>query len=142
MVRSDSLYGSRHFVAKLASQGVLAQVRAVVVVDMLADTHLDIHRDANSTEWLDAIIFRQAQDLGFGRCFLRSSRRIEDDHLPFRERGVPAVDVIDLDYGPLNLYWHTRLDTLDHCSPVSLGVVGQVVIALLQKLEPTATLNR
>lgn len=58
---TDSLYGSRHFVGKLASEGMLAQVRAVIVVDMIADAHLDIHRDATSTPWLNAIVFNQAK---------------------------------------------------------------------------------
>jgi len=132
---NDSLYGSRHFAAKLARQGTLAQIRAVIVVDMIADAQLDIHRDLNSTPWLNAIVFGQAHDLGYGRYFLNSTRRIEDDHLPFRERGIPAVDIIDLDYGPLNLYWHTRLDTLDKCRPGSLQVVGQVVQNTLEVLE-------
>lgn len=132
---SDSLYGSRHFAAKLARQGTLAQVRAVIVVDMIADAHLDIRRDANSTPWLNEIVFSQAHDLGYGRYFLDSSRRVEDDHIPFCERGIPAVDIIDLDYGPLNLYWHTRLDTVDNCGPASLEIVGQVVLKTLQVLE-------
>jgi Zn-dependent M28 family amino/carboxypeptidase len=84
-------------------------------------------------EWTG--IVRQAYDLGYGRYFLNSTRRIEDDHIPFREHGIPAVDIIDLDYGPLNLYWHTRLDTADKCSPGSLEIVGQVVQKSLQVLE-------
>jgi len=102
---------------------------------MIADAHLDIHRDLNSTSWLNAIIVGQARDLGYGRYFLNGSRRIEDYHIPFRERGIPAVGIIDLDYGPLNLYWHTRFDTVDQCSPASLEVVGQVVRKSLQVLE-------
>ena len=45
------------------------------------------------------------------------------------------MDLIDLAYGPLNLYWHTRLDTADKCSPGSLEIVGQVVQKSLQVLE-------
>ncbi len=132
---TDSLYGSRHFVRKLASEGTLAQIRAAIVVDMITDAHLDVHRDANSIPWLNAIVFSQANDLGYGRYFLESSRRIEDDHIPFRERGIPPLDIIDLDYGPLNLYWHTRLDIIDRCSQASLEIVGQVVERTLQVLE-------
>ncbi len=132
---TDGLYGSWHFAQKLSDQGTLNQVRAVILVDMIADAHLDIHREAHSTPWLTDIVFAQAQRLGYARYFLNSPRTIEDDHLPFLELGVPAVDIIDLDYGPFNLYWHTKCDTVDKCSPASLAIVARVVLATLAALE-------
>ena len=132
---TDGLYGSRHFAQELSDQGTLNQVRAVILVDMIADAHLDIRREAHSTPWLTDIVFAEAQRLGYGRYFLNSPRTIEDDHLPFLELGVPAVDIIDLDYGPFNLYWHTRYDTIDKCIPASLAIVARVVLATLAALE-------
>ena len=102
---------------------------------MIADAHLDIHREAHSTPWLSDLVFAQAQSLGYGRYFLNTPWPIEDDHVPFLELGVPAVDIIDLDYGPRNLYWHTRYDTIEKCSPASLAVVARVVLATLAVLE-------
>ena len=55
--------------------------------------------------------------------------------MPFINAGVSAVDLIDFDYGPDNSYWHTAQDTLDHCSPLSLTIVGRVVAASLKELE-------
>jgi Zn-dependent M28 family amino/carboxypeptidase len=49
--------------------------------------------------------------------------------------GVSAVDLLDFDYGPNNSYWHTPQDTVDKCSPVSLTIVGRVVLATLEELE-------
>jgi len=43
------------------------------------------------------------------------------------ERGIPAVDIIDMDYP----YWHTLEDTPDKCSPQSLRVVGELLLAVL-----------
>jgi Zn-dependent M28 family amino/carboxypeptidase len=43
-----------------------------------------------------------------------------DDHSPFLEAGIPAVDIIDFDYP----YWHTTADTLNKVSTQSLQVVG------------------
>ena len=43
-----------------------------------------------------------------------------DDHTPFLEAGIPAVDIIDFDYP----YWHTAADTVDKVSATSLQVVG------------------
>ena len=102
---------------------------------MIADAHLDIHREAHSTPWLSDIVFAQARRLGYGRCFLNSPWPIEDDHIPFLELGMPAVDIIDFDYGPFNLYWHTRYDTVVKCSPASLAIVGRVLLATLAALE-------
>jgi hypothetical protein len=104
---------------------------------MIADAHLDIHREAHSTPWLTDIVFSEAQRLGYCRYFLKSPRAVEDDHVPLLELGVPAVDIIDLDYGPFNLYWHSRSDTVDKCSPASLVIVARAVLANLAALETT-----
>jgi Zn-dependent M28 family amino/carboxypeptidase len=132
---TDGLYGSRHFAQELSAQGTLNQVRALILVDMIGDAHLDIHRESHSTPWLNDIVFSAAQRLGYGRYFLNTPRAIEDDHTPFLELGVPAIDIIDLDYGPFNLYWHTRYDTVDKCNPASLAIVARVVLAALAVIE-------
>ncbi len=46
-----------------------------------------------------------------------------------------AVDIMDLDYGPFNLYWHTKYDTIEKCSPASLAIVARVVLATFAALE-------
>ena len=113
----------------------MKKVDALILVDMIADAHLDIHREAHSTPWLTDVVFGEAQRLGYGRYFLNSPWAIEDDHVPFVELGVPAVDIIDLDYGPFNLYWHSRYDAVDKCSPASLAIVARVVLAALAVIE-------
>jgi Zn-dependent M28 family amino/carboxypeptidase len=132
---TDSLYGSRHFVAKLTGDGELSRIQAMILVDMVGDAHLDIHWDQNSTAWLNKLVFAEADRLGYSRYFLRQPAAIDDDHIPFVSAGVSAVDLIDLDYGPNNSYWHSARDTVEHCSPSSLTIVGRVVKATLSKLE-------
>jgi Zn-dependent M28 family amino/carboxypeptidase len=132
---TDGLYGSQHFAHEFSAQGLLNKVRALILVDMIADAHLDIRREAHSTPWLTDVVFAQAHRLGYGRYFLNSPWAIEDDHVPFLELGVPAIDIIDLDYGPFNLYWHTTYDTIGKCSPASLAIVARVVLATLAALE-------
>ena len=68
-----------------------------------------------------------ARTLGYGRHFLDEALPIEDDHVPFLEAGVPAVDIIDLDYPP----WHTADDTLDKVSARSMEIVGRVLLDAL-----------
>jgi glutaminyl-peptide cyclotransferase len=61
--------------------------------------------------------------------------RTEDDNLPFLDRKVPTIDLIDLtDYTGLG-YWHTAQDTLDKISPRNLAIVGHVILASVNELE-------
>jgi Zn-dependent M28 family amino/carboxypeptidase len=139
---TDSLYGSRHLVQKLASAGELNRVQAMILVDMIADAQLDIYREYYSSPWLSDMIFANARRLGYSRYFIDSApHAIQDDHLPFVNAGVSAVDVIDLDYGPHNSYHHTAQDTVDKCSASSLTVVGRVVTATLEDLERSTSIK-
>ena len=52
---------------------------------------------------------------------------ILDDHVPFLERQIPAVDLIDFEYPA----WHTRGDTPEQCSAESLGQVGRLLVGLI-----------
>jgi glutaminyl-peptide cyclotransferase len=93
---SDSLYGSRHMAEQLEADGRLRQIRALLLVGMIADRHLDVLRESNSTPWLSDLVFKSARQLGYGRLFYGGRFPVEDDHLPFLARGIPAVDIIDL----------------------------------------------
>jgi len=137
----DSLYGSRHLVEKLSSSGELSRIQALILVDMIGDAQLRIPRESSSTPWLSDLVFNIAQRLGYGRYFVNSQNTVDDDHMPFINAGVSAVDLIDFDYGPNNSYWHTARDTLDHCSPQSLTIVGRVVMATLIELEKSPRKN-
>jgi Zn-dependent M28 family amino/carboxypeptidase len=135
---TDGLYGSRHLVQKMAASGELGRVQALILVDMVGDAHLNIHRDANSTSWLTDLVFQTARRLGYAKHFRDEARAYEDDHIPFVDAGVSGVDLLDFDYGPGNSYWHTAQDTVDKCSPLSLTIVGRVVLAALEELEKSA----
>ncbi|HXW14672.1 MAG TPA: M28 family peptidase [Terriglobia bacterium] len=131
---TDSVYGSRHLVQKLSSDGKLGRIKAMILVDMIGDSHLVIHRDANSTPWLQDIIFTEAHRLGYAKNFLDSAFPVDDDHIPFVNAGVAAVDLIS-EFSSNDGYWHTARDTVDHCSPLSLTIVGRVVLATLDDLD-------
>ncbi len=127
----DRTYGSRHYVETALRDGSLRSLRAMILVDMVADRDLRLKRDLNSTPWLTDIVWDAARREKLGAYFVSESTRIEDDHLPFVEAGIPAVDLIDLEYAP----WHTAGDTLDAVSAHSLQVVGDVLLAALPKIE-------
>ena len=130
---SDGLYGSRHLAEKLSREGTLGQVNALILVDMVADRHLNILRESNSTAWLGDLVFKSARTLGYARLFSGGTFPVEDDHTPFLARGIPSVDIIDLT--PFRTYHHTSEDSIDKCNPESLTVVGRVVLATLVELE-------
>lgn len=138
---TDSLYGSRHLVAKLTESGELSRIQAMILVDMIGDTHLDINRDQNSSPWLNDLVFQTANKLGYSKYFLNTPANIIDDHIPFVNAGVSAIDLIDLDYGPNGSYWHSAHDTPEHCSPASLTIVGRVVRAALDALDNSPRLQ-
>ena len=138
---TDSLYGSRHLLEKLSSSGELSRIQALILVDMIGDAQLRIPREKNSTPWLTDLVFNVARGLGYGRYFVNSQDTADDDHMPFINAGVSAVDLIDFDYGPNNSYWHSAQDTIDHCSPQSLTIVGRVVTATLIELEKSPHKN-
>jgi hypothetical protein len=131
----DSLYGSRYDVDRRKKAGTLAQLKALILVDMIGDKELNIPKEPTSTAWLTSIIWDTAHSLGFRREFLNVERRVQDDHLPFLQAGIPAMDIIDLDYGPDNSHWHNATVTLDKTSAQSLKVVGDVVYFSLSEID-------
>jgi Zn-dependent M28 family amino/carboxypeptidase len=127
---TDHTYGSRHYVQAARRDGSLSDVRALILVDMIADRDLRILREPQSTRWLTDIIWRTAKRLRRPE-FADEEFVVDDDHVEFLTAGVPAVDLIDLDYPA----WHTPDDTLDKCSPRSLQAVADVLLAALPEIE-------
>ena len=133
--RSDSTYGSRHLAAHWGRDGTLNQIKAFLLADMIGDKDLDIQRETNSTPWLVTLVAQAAKTLGYQRYFFQTDMAVEDDHLPFVERGVPSIDIIDLDYGPNNTYHHTAQDTMDKVSAHSLMIDGEVFMESIRLID-------
>lgn len=132
---SDSLYGSRHQAAQWAASSHLSRIDALINVDMIGDRDLNLLQDLNSSPALIRLVWQVARELGYQRHFEDSQTAIEDDHMPFRRRGVEAINLIDFEYGPLNRYWHTEKDTMDKLSPASFEIMGRVVTETLRRLD-------
>ena len=108
---SDSLYGTRHLAAKWFA----------------GDRDLNILDETQSTPWLRAILRQAAVNTHHSANVFKTEGSEEDDHLPFLQRGIPSLDVIDVDYGPHTFstpdgYHHTAQDTIDKLSPRSLQI--------------------
>ena len=132
---SDSTYGSRHLAAEWGRDGTLGRIKAFMLADMIGDKDLDIQRETNSTPWLVDLVGQAAKKFGYEKYFFQQDMAVEDDHLPFVQRGVPCIDVIDLDYGPNNSYHHTAQDTMDKISAHSLTIDGDVFMETIRLLD-------
>src|SRR5262249_51362434 len=103
-----------------------------IAVDMVGDRDLSIPREDASDAPLWRRLRAAAGRVGVGAVFpARSRSPIADDHYPYLERGVRAIDVIDLRYPA----WHTTGDDLSQVSPRSLDAVGEALVELLREMR-------
>lgn len=129
---NDNTYGSRELAARLATSGELKRIHAVILADLIGPKNPKFRRDSNSTHWLTDLVWRTAARLGYRDIFVSDELAVDDDHVAFLNRGVPAVDIIDLNDYP---YWHTLDDTLDKVSPRTLGIAGHVILESVNELQ-------
>ena len=118
----DWILGSRTFVAELEGNP-----SAAIIVDMVGDKELNLYIEEKSNANLVNSIWKTAAEAGFQQFISRKKHTLIDDHVPFLEAGIPAVDIIDFDYP----YWHTTSDTLDKISAESLEAVGETLLIWL-----------
>jgi glutaminyl-peptide cyclotransferase len=132
---SDSLYGSRHLAAKWSGDGTLPRIKAFILADMIGWKQLKIDREGNSTPWLEDLLTKAGHDTGHAAYIATQGQSIEDDHLPFKQRGVPVLDVIDYEYGTKQdpeAFHHTEQDTMDKLSTQSLQVSADIFVDLVK----------
>ncbi|MFH0879504.1 MAG: M28 family peptidase [Lentisphaerota bacterium] len=133
----DGLHGSRHMAKQLKEQGQVGQVRAMILLDMVGDKDLTLTIPRNGTAELISALFEAARKQNVRNKFSLYPFEVGDDHTPFLEAGIPAIDIIDFYYGSatgLNDYWHTAEDRLENVSPQSLEITGKVTLELLNSL--------
>jgi Zn-dependent M28 family amino/carboxypeptidase len=115
----DWILGSQAFVDELDFRP-----EAAIIVDMIGDADQNIYIERNSNPKLVDEIWTVASDLGYEQSFIPEPKySMLDDHTPFLQAGIPAIDIIDFDYP----YWHTTADTLDKVSANSLEAVGRTL---------------
>lgn len=96
----------------------------VIILDMVGDKDLNIHKEINSDPLIINTIWDSADNLEFGYIFVNEYKySMMDDHIPFIKNEIPAALLIDFDYP----YWHTNEDTIDKVSAKSLEIVASVI---------------
>jgi glutaminyl-peptide cyclotransferase len=138
----DGLYGSRHLAQKLATNGMRSRVRGFFLLDMIGDRQLGVARETESDRRLQDFMARAAAQLGYGQYFFQYEADIIDDHVPFIHAGIPAVDVVDAQYGRMGRafdsmgeFHHANTDTMDKVSQRSLEVVGRTMLLTVELLD-------
>ncbi|MEM2141765.1 MAG: M28 family peptidase [Candidatus Thorarchaeota archaeon] len=136
--------GSTHYVSSLTSSE-RSQITAMILLDMVGASDLSLLRELSSTRSLQNKVWELAHGMGYHNVFIDSwGASILDDHRPFLDAGIPALDIIQ--HSPFPSYWHTTEDTPDKCSATSLKIVGDVtetflVLSIRQGLVLTETAN-
>jgi Zn-dependent M28 family amino/carboxypeptidase len=139
---ADGLYGSRHLAEKLAGNRMISRIRGLFLLDMIGDQALNVARETGSSGWLQNFIAQAANQLGYSRYFFQYETKIIDDHNSFIQVGIPAVDVVDAEYGRMGIrfdamgeFHHSNNDTMDKVSQHSLEVVGRTILLTLELLD-------
>ena len=138
----DWLVGSRFYVK---SQEFLDQnLSFVILFDMVGGTDATFEREKNSDQYAGKLvtqIWNEADTLGFNNYFVNQSGRLPilDDHVPFLQNGIPAVDIID-DFGHRFKPWHTSFDNMTFIDTKTLEAVGQTMESVLVRLTTSTEL--
>lgn len=130
----DHTYGSRY----LASDPKKYPIKALILADMIGEKDFSLVKDDNSTPWM-VQTFMETSRATFGVNFFKTENAIQDDHIPFRDAGVPVIDLIDFDFGigkglGTMGYWHTADDTPDKLDRRGFDVTGTLILKALPKV--------
>lgn len=127
----DGLHGSRFYVAQMQKKGLLPLCRGMILLDMIGDRDLVIAPGRESSPELVKRLLLLAEKSGKKEKVSTFPGEILDDHTPFLQAGIPAIDLIDFSFGPGNCYWHTEEDTLDKISGESIKCAADLAFLLI-----------
>jgi hypothetical protein len=123
---TSGLRGSRAYVK--ANPGRTSQM---ILLDYVAGRGLQLPRENTSDVELWNQLRASAKAVGKQSFFPdASAQAIIDDHTPFLQSGVPAVDLIDWSYPG-----HSLQDGMDRLSKDSVDAVGESVLELVTRLR-------
>ena len=112
-----------------------SRVVALIQLDMIGSRQITLTEDLNSTPQLTALL-REANKALFSTSILgENASPVNDDHIPFKERGIPVLDIIDFN----NLqYWHNNGDTADNVALDSIekAVRLSLLVSLAVAIHP------
>ncbi len=137
-----ALFGSKRYVKRQRDAELLGEasrIAAMVLLDMVGRTDLHIQEELYSTTHLRQLLWSAAVACGHQQHVFRRAEAAADDHKPFLEVGIPALDLIDLNGNP---HWHKPTDTLANLAPASLRITGDLVLTMLPAIERDYVLQK
>jgi glutaminyl-peptide cyclotransferase len=102
-----------------------------VVLDMVGDSAFGIRKERDSLARAPATVDRlwsAAARVGSTGILDERGGKVFDDHTAFLDKNIPVALLIDFTYSA----FHTTADTVDKCSPDSLGQVGRTVMEAVE----------
>ena len=136
---APGLYGSRAFISHLRATAELDGTAAMINIGAIGDCLLEIKRDSGAPAWLLNIVWRNSRRFNYAKQFAAHAQAEQGAQIPFREAGVPAMNLTDSCYGPTpadhRANWHTANDTADKVCATSLQAVGDVIYHTLPGVD-------
>ncbi|MDD5503525.1 MAG: M28 family peptidase, partial [Candidatus Thermoplasmatota archaeon] len=132
--------GSEYTASKLSAEEIKNINKCgFILLDMVGDKNLSLPKERISNESLQNIIWNIAYLANITQFKNATGWSITDDHVPFKNAGVKAIDIIHTSTPPAGpvfpATWHTTRDTIENISKESLGAVGMVVERTIYMLD-------
>lgn len=140
----DNTYGSRQLASELSPcapdfclkvKGQLKALKAFILMDMIGSPALAISLDSTAHPDLEKKLLTAAKFHGLSHVIGSRKELIEDDHIPFKNLGIPVINIIDFN----NLeHWHQPTDTLSRVSVNSIksAMILASSVAYLSTAQP------
>lgn len=136
---TDSLYGSRH----MAMNTDVGNIALFVLLDLIGakdttESKATFFNYDRKTEHLynqlagieHTLLSGTARPL-FDKAYIGDSIAIQDDHVPFKNRGVPCLHLLPLPFPPT---WHTIHDDFQSLSIKKIKRVSQILLKFTENL--------
>jgi hypothetical protein len=109
----------------------LTHAESMILLDFVGNNDLKLPREQNSDRALWAKLRAAAATAGVVDRFPASTYPpVSDDHIPFIQRGIPSIDLIDFNFP----CWHKTCDDMSQISESSLDATGEAMVRLLATL--------
>ena len=131
MDSDDGLYGSRHYASSMRQP----LPEWMINLDMVGRQGKKIRIPAMTPQSMYRVYSRAIRELGYSpEEWGVSGYAILDDHVPFMERGVDTLNLID-DFQDGN-WWHTSKDNIGILGEKSFQQTGEMTLHILRQLRP------
>lgn len=156
-----ALLGSDAFTKWMSKNGTMKRLKAFILLDLVGSKNMKFDRDGNSIGALLDIFGKAANAMGEGNRMYEFPTEAElqqarqqnikwgttDDHLKFKDYGVPTALLIDFSQRipgqPINdryqQWWHTPDDNREAMDANSLAFAGNLVMKSFSDLEAFVT---